>query len=169
MWNPISSCPVSKAAQLTAGFQPSLASSDMSKMLPSVPATVVQLSCCGCKRVFQEGQTAYQKKGSAELFCSRLCISEYNLSADSPAPLRRMCLNCSRYVMLNCVFYFATWISVRVLIISLCILIFFEDVSSLNLLSTSSSFNRSLRSSFGWLLKGWRSLENFVAFVCFSK
>lgn len=129
MWNPVSYCLVSKAAQLTAGFQPFLASSGMSKMLPAVPATAVQLSCCGCKRVFQEGQTAYQKKGSAELFCSRLCISEYNSSADSPAPLRRVCLNCSRYVMLKYVFYFATWISVRVLIISLCILIFFEDVS----------------------------------------
>nr|XP_048290339.1 zinc finger MYM-type protein 1 isoform X3 [Myodes glareolus] len=71
----------------------------MSKMLPAVPATAVQLSCCGCKRVFQEGQTAYQKKGSAELFCSRLCISEYSSAADSPAPLRRMCLNCSRDIL----------------------------------------------------------------------
>ncbi|XP_038190316.1 zinc finger MYM-type protein 1 [Arvicola amphibius] len=87
------------AAQVTAGFQPSLASSGVSKMLPAVPATAVQLSCCGCKRVFQEGQTAYQKKGSAELFCSRLCISEYSPSADSPAPLRRMCLNCSRDIL----------------------------------------------------------------------
>ncbi|XP_050012614.1 zinc finger MYM-type protein 1 isoform X2 [Alexandromys fortis] len=88
------------AAQLTAGFQPSLASSSgMSAMLPAVPATAVQRSCCGCKRVFQEGQTAYQKKGSAELFCSRLCISEYSSSADSPAPLRRTCLNCSRNIL----------------------------------------------------------------------
>ncbi|XP_026638033.1 zinc finger MYM-type protein 1 isoform X2 [Microtus ochrogaster] len=87
------------AAQLTAGFQPSLASSGMSTMLPAVPATAVQRSCCGCKRVFQEGQTAYQKKGSAELFCSRLCISEYSSSADSPAALRRTCLNCSRNIL----------------------------------------------------------------------
>ncbi|KAH0503258.1 Zinc finger MYM-type protein 1 [Microtus ochrogaster] len=71
----------------------------MSTMLPAVPATAVQRSCCGCKRVFQEGQTAYQKKGSAELFCSRLCISEYSSSADSPAALRRTCLNCSRNIL----------------------------------------------------------------------
>ncbi|CAO2589067.1 Zinc finger MYM-type protein 1 [Lemmus lemmus] len=87
------------AAPLTTGSQPSLASSGMSKMLPEVPATAAQLSCCGCKRVFQEGQTAYQRKGSAELFCSRLCISEYNSSAASPAPLRMVCLNCSRDIL----------------------------------------------------------------------
>ncbi|CAH6790881.1 Zmym1 [Phodopus roborovskii] len=68
-------------------------------MLPAVPATAVQLSCCGCKRVLQEGQTAYQKKGSAELFCSRLCINEYTSSTISPAPIKRMCLNCSRDIL----------------------------------------------------------------------
>ncbi|XP_003500917.3 zinc finger MYM-type protein 1 [Cricetulus griseus] len=68
-------------------------------MLPAVPATAVQLSCYGCKRVLQEGQTAYQKKGSAELFCSRLCINEYTSSTISPAPIKRMCLNCSRDIL----------------------------------------------------------------------
>ncbi|XP_040612541.1 zinc finger MYM-type protein 1 isoform X2 [Mesocricetus auratus] len=71
----------------------------MNKMLPAVPATAVQLSCCGCKRVLQEGQTAYQKKGSAELFCSRLCINEYTSSTISPAPIKRMCLNCSKDIL----------------------------------------------------------------------
>ncbi|OBS70066.1 hypothetical protein A6R68_01392, partial [Neotoma lepida] len=71
----------------------------MNKMLPAVPATAVQLSCHGCKRVFQEGQTAYQKKGSAELFCSTPCVRKYTSSADSPAPVKRLCLNCSRDIL----------------------------------------------------------------------
>ncbi|XP_052573671.1 zinc finger MYM-type protein 1 isoform X3 [Peromyscus californicus insignis] len=74
-------------------------SSGMNKMLPAVPATAVQLSCHGCKRVLQEGQTAYQKKGSAELFCSTLCIRKYTSSAISPAPVKRMCFNCSRDIL----------------------------------------------------------------------
>ncbi|KAL1776589.1 zinc finger protein MYM-type protein 1 [Sigmodon hispidus] len=72
----------------------------MNKMLPAVAATAAQLSCCGCKRVLLEGQTAYQKKGSDELFCSRLCIIEYTSSAISPAPVK-VCLNCSRVVILD--------------------------------------------------------------------
>ncbi|EDL30261.1 zinc finger MYM-type protein 1 isoform 1 [Mus musculus] len=68
-------------------------------MLPAVPGTAVRLSCAKCKRVFQEGQTAFQRKGSAELFCSRLCIDGYPSPAVSPAPLKRMCLNCSRDIL----------------------------------------------------------------------
>ncbi|EDL30260.1 zinc finger, MYM domain containing 1, isoform CRA_a, partial [Mus musculus] len=77
----------------------SLLSPDLNKMLPAVPGTAVRLSCAKCKRVFQEGQTAFQRKGSAELFCSRLCIDGYPSPAVSPAPLKRMCLNCSRDIL----------------------------------------------------------------------
>ncbi|XP_028615827.1 zinc finger MYM-type protein 1 isoform X1 [Grammomys surdaster] len=68
-------------------------------MLPAVPGTAVRLSCSSCKRVFLEGQTAFQRKGSAELFCSRLCIDGYPSPAVSPAPRKRMCLNCSRDIL----------------------------------------------------------------------
>lgn len=77
----------------------SLFSPDVSKMLPAVPGTAAQLSCSSCRRVFREGQTAFQRKGSAELFCSRLCIDGCPLPAMSPAPLKRMCLNCSRDIL----------------------------------------------------------------------
>lgn len=98
-----------KAPQLTTGFQPSLASSGMNKMLPSVPATAVRVSCSGCKKILQKGQTAYQRKGSTQLFCSTPCITEYISSVNSPALPKRSCSNCSKYIILNYVpFYFPT-------------------------------------------------------------
>nr|XP_055197720.1 zinc finger MYM-type protein 1 isoform X2 [Nyctereutes procyonoides] len=84
------------APQLTAGFQLSLTSSGMNKMLPSVSTTAVQVSCSGCKKILQKGQTAYQRKGSTQLFCSTLCINEYISSANSPALPKRTCSNCSK-------------------------------------------------------------------------
>ncbi|XP_021500488.1 zinc finger MYM-type protein 1 isoform X1 [Meriones unguiculatus] len=77
----------------------SLASPGMDKMLPAAPATAVQLSCCGCKRALRKGQTAFQRKGSAELFCSRLCIGDLASPAVAAAPVKRMCLNCSRDIL----------------------------------------------------------------------
>lgn len=108
--------PVSQAPQPTSLFSP-----DVSKMLPAVPGTAAQLSCSSCRRVFQEGQTAFQRKGSAELFCSRLCIDGCPLPAMSPAPLKRMCLNCSRYGRQSKAFYFAAKILLSVLVIIVCV------------------------------------------------
>nr|XP_020730356.1 zinc finger MYM-type protein 1 isoform X2 [Odocoileus virginianus texanus] len=87
------------APQMTTGIQLSLESSGMNKMLPSVSTTAVQVSCSGCKKVFQKGQTAYQRKGSTELFCSRLCITEYISSVSSPTLPKRTCSNCSKDIL----------------------------------------------------------------------
>ncbi|XP_012901565.1 zinc finger MYM-type protein 1 isoform X3 [Mustela putorius furo] len=89
----------SDTPQLTAGIQLSLTSSGMNKMLPSVSTTAIQVSCCGCKKILQKGQTAYQRKGSTQLFCSTLCITEYISSANSPALPRRTCSNCSKDIL----------------------------------------------------------------------
>lgn len=104
-----------------------LLSPDMNKMLPAVPGTATRLSCSNCKRVFREGQTAFQRKGSAELFCSILCIDGYPSPAVSPAPLKRMCINCSRYGSRSKAFCFAAQISVRVLVIISCAFIFEDE------------------------------------------
>ncbi|XP_054428178.1 zinc finger MYM-type protein 1 [Pteronotus mesoamericanus] len=88
-----------RASQLTTDTQPPLASSGMNKTLPSVPATAVQVSCSGCKKVLQKGQTAYQRKGSTQLFCSTPCITEYISSASSPALPKRTCANCSKDIL----------------------------------------------------------------------
>ena len=88
-----------KAPQLTTGFQPSLASSGMNKMLPSVPATAVRVSCSGCKKILQKGQTAYQRKGSTQLFCSTLCLTGYTVptARPPPPPTKKTCSSCSKY------------------------------------------------------------------------
>ncbi|KAB1268281.1 Zinc finger MYM-type protein 1 [Camelus dromedarius] len=97
------------ASQLTTGMQLSLASSGMNKMLPSVSTTAIQVSCSGCKKILQKGQTAYQRKGSTQLFCSTPCITEYISSASSPALPKKTCSNCSKYIILNYApFYFPT-------------------------------------------------------------
>ncbi|XP_010643532.1 zinc finger MYM-type protein 1 isoform X1 [Fukomys damarensis] len=87
------------ASQLNAGIQLSLASSGTNKMLPSVSTTAIQVSCAGCKKILQKGQTAYQRKGSTQLFCSTPCITEYISSANVPAPTKTTCSNCSKDII----------------------------------------------------------------------
>nr|XP_045004581.1 zinc finger MYM-type protein 1 [Jaculus jaculus] len=74
------------------------ASSGMKKKFPSDSATAVQVSCLGCKKVLQKGQTAYQRKTSAELFCSILCIEDSMMSASSLRPAKRTCFSCSKEI-----------------------------------------------------------------------
>ncbi|KAM6045386.1 zinc finger MYM-type protein 4 isoform 6-T8 [Chlamydotis macqueenii] len=88
------------APQLSSGFQPAVASSGMSKMLPSVPATAVRVSCSGCKKILQKGQTAYQRKGSTQLFCSTLCLTGYTVPASRPpASTKKTCSSCSKDIL----------------------------------------------------------------------
>uniref|UniRef100_A0A8C5NXU9 Zinc finger, MYM-type 4 n=1 Tax=Jaculus jaculus TaxID=51337 RepID=A0A8C5NXU9_JACJA len=89
------------APQLTTGFQPSLASSGMNKMLPSVPATAIRVSCSGCKKILQKGQTAYQRKGSTQLFCSTLCLTGYTVPPARPPPplTKKTCSSCSKDIL----------------------------------------------------------------------
>ncbi|XP_064254687.1 zinc finger MYM-type protein 4 isoform X6 [Passer domesticus] len=86
--------------QLSSGFQPAVASSGMSKMLPSVPSTAVRVSCSGCKKILQKGQTAYQRKGSTQLFCSTLCLTGYTIPASRPpASTKKICSSCSKEIL----------------------------------------------------------------------
>ncbi|XP_027557205.1 zinc finger MYM-type protein 4 isoform X3 [Neopelma chrysocephalum] len=88
------------APQLSSGFQPAGASSGMSKMLPSVPSTAVRVSCSGCKKVLQKGQTAYQRKGSTQLFCSTLCLTGYTTPVSRPpASTKKTCSSCSKEIL----------------------------------------------------------------------
>ncbi|XP_059936264.1 zinc finger MYM-type protein 5 [Mesoplodon densirostris] len=58
-------------------FQPS------AQQQPSKPA---KITCANCKKPLQKGQTAYQRKGSAHLFCSTTCLSSFS---HKPAPKKR--------------------------------------------------------------------------------
>ncbi|KAM6172706.1 zinc finger MYM-type protein 1 isoform 1-T1 [Erethizon dorsatum] len=80
-------------------IQLSLASSGTNKMLPSVSTAAIQVSCAGCKKILQKGQTAYQRKGSTQLFCSTPCITEYISSANVPASTKTTCSNCSKDII----------------------------------------------------------------------
>ncbi|XP_023556865.1 zinc finger MYM-type protein 1 isoform X2 [Octodon degus] len=87
------------ASQLNTGIQLSLASSGTNKMLPSDSTAANQVSCAGCKKILQKGQTAYQRKGSTQLFCSTPCITEYISSANVTASAKTACSNCSKDIL----------------------------------------------------------------------
>ncbi|KAM6216988.1 zinc finger MYM-type protein 1 [Rhynchocyon petersi] len=80
-------------SKLSTGIPLSVASSS------KVSTTPVQVSCSGCKKILQKGQTAYQRKGSAQLFCSTVCITGYISSATGPAPPKKTCSNCSKNIV----------------------------------------------------------------------
>lgn len=62
---------------------------------PSVqqqPPKPPKITCANCKNPLQKGQTAYQRKGSAHLFCSTSCLSSFS---HKPAP-KKLCVMCKK-------------------------------------------------------------------------
>ncbi|XP_043573787.1 zinc finger MYM-type protein 4 isoform X5 [Chiloscyllium plagiosum] len=60
----------------------------------------VRVTCSGCKKILKKGQTAYQRKGSTQLFCSTLCLT--GLSASTPRllpPPKKSCYLCNKEIM----------------------------------------------------------------------
>ncbi|XP_045149967.1 zinc finger MYM-type protein 5 isoform X3 [Echinops telfairi] len=47
-----------------------------------------KITCANCRKPLQKGQTAYQRKGSAHLFCSTTCLSSFSRKR---APKKRLC------------------------------------------------------------------------------
>ncbi|XP_007948595.1 zinc finger MYM-type protein 6 [Orycteropus afer afer] len=87
------------AQQLTPSFQLSLASSGPNVLLPSVPATAIQVFCSGCKKMLYKGQTAYHRTGSTQLFCSTRCITGYSSPVCLPPPPKKTCTNCLKDIL----------------------------------------------------------------------
>ncbi|XP_041114739.1 zinc finger MYM-type protein 2 isoform X2 [Polyodon spathula] len=56
------------------------------------PAKPVKVTCANCKKPLRKGQTAYQRKGSAHLFCSTTCLSAFS---HKPAP-KKNCTMCKK-------------------------------------------------------------------------
>uniref|UniRef100_A0A673T1F3 Zinc finger MYM-type containing 2 n=1 Tax=Suricata suricatta TaxID=37032 RepID=A0A673T1F3_SURSU len=68
-------------------FQPSA-----QQQQPPPPTKPVKVTCANCKKPLQKGQTAYQRKGSAHLFCSTTCLSSFS---HKPAP-KKLCVMCKK-------------------------------------------------------------------------
>lgn len=59
------------------------------------PSKQVKVTCANCKKPLQKGQTAYQRKGSAHLFCSTTCLSSFS---HKPTP-KKLCVMCRKWVL----------------------------------------------------------------------
>ncbi|XP_048834480.1 zinc finger MYM-type protein 2 [Brienomyrus brachyistius] len=59
---------------------------------PQPPPRAVKVTCANCKKPLKKGQTAYQRKGSAHLFCSTTCLSAFS---HRPAP-KKNCTMCKK-------------------------------------------------------------------------
>ncbi|KAJ8350950.1 hypothetical protein SKAU_G00260800 [Synaphobranchus kaupii] len=56
------------------------------------PPRTVKVTCANCRKPLKKGQTAYQRKGSAHLFCSTTCLSAFS---HKPAP-KKSCTMCKK-------------------------------------------------------------------------
>ncbi|KAM9842309.1 zinc finger MYM-type protein 4-like [Aulostomus maculatus] len=59
---------------------------------PPIPGSV---RCSGCSKVLLKGQTAFQRKGSTQLFCSTVCLTGHL----PPATRNRCCSQCNREIL----------------------------------------------------------------------
>ncbi|KAG2461171.1 ZMYM4 protein, partial [Polypterus senegalus] len=79
-------------------LKPVLQSSNPSVSSPPGPASpAIRVSCSGCKKILQKGQTAYQRKGSTQLFCSTLCLTGYTVPPLRPI-IRKTCHYCLKEI-----------------------------------------------------------------------
>ncbi|KAJ8352603.1 hypothetical protein SKAU_G00240790 [Synaphobranchus kaupii] len=59
---------------------------------PQPGPRTVKVTCANCRKPLKKGQTAYQRKGSAHLFCSTTCLSSFS---HKPAP-KKNCTMCKK-------------------------------------------------------------------------
>ncbi|XP_028820092.1 zinc finger MYM-type protein 4 isoform X2 [Denticeps clupeoides] len=64
---------------------------------PLSPASSLCVVCSGCKKVLLKGQTAYQRKGSPQLYCSTLCLT--STVATTKAVVKKTCHYCSKEIL----------------------------------------------------------------------
>ncbi|RVE56979.1 hypothetical protein OJAV_G00211680 [Oryzias javanicus] len=61
---------------------------------PPPPQMAGSVRCSGCSKVLLKGQTAFQRKGSTQLFCSTVCLTGHL----PPAVKNRNCFQCNREI-----------------------------------------------------------------------
>nr|XP_054586132.1 zinc finger MYM-type protein 4 isoform X1 [Nothobranchius furzeri] len=62
---------------------------------PPQPPAPGSVRCSGCTKVLLKGQTAFQRKGSTQLFCSTSCLTGHL----PPATKYRSCFQCNREII----------------------------------------------------------------------
>uniref|UniRef100_A0A1A7YL86 TRASH domain-containing protein n=1 Tax=Iconisemion striatum TaxID=60296 RepID=A0A1A7YL86_9TELE len=62
---------------------------------PPQPPAPGSVRCSGCTKVLLKGQTAFQRKGSTQLFCSTSCLTGHL----PPATKYRSCFQCNREIL----------------------------------------------------------------------
>ncbi|XP_024128053.1 zinc finger MYM-type protein 4 isoform X3 [Oryzias melastigma] len=60
---------------------------------PPPPQMAGSVRCSGCSKVLLKGQTAFQRKGSTQLFCSTVCLTGH-----LPPAKNRNCFQCNREI-----------------------------------------------------------------------
>ncbi|CAL8285683.1 unnamed protein product [Lota lota] len=58
------------------------------------PAVISTIRCSGCSKVLVKGQTAFQRKGATQLFCSTVCLSSHL----PPTSKARSCHQCNKEI-----------------------------------------------------------------------
>ncbi|KAK0132547.1 Zinc finger MYM-type protein 4 [Merluccius polli] len=58
------------------------------------PATISTIRCSGCSKILVKGQTAFQRKGATQLFCSTVCLSSHL----PPTSKARSCYHCNKEI-----------------------------------------------------------------------
>uniref|UniRef100_A0A8C2XL09 TRASH domain-containing protein n=1 Tax=Cyclopterus lumpus TaxID=8103 RepID=A0A8C2XL09_CYCLU len=61
---------------------------------PPPPSVSGSVRCSGCSKVLLKGQTAFQRKGSTQLFCSTVCLTGHLPAANK----NKSCFQCNRYI-----------------------------------------------------------------------
>ncbi|XP_064203342.1 zinc finger MYM-type protein 4 isoform X5 [Anguilla rostrata] len=90
---PVKEAAPPKMVSLTTPPAPNPAPNLAPNLAPAPPLTSVRVSCSGCKKVLLKGQTAYQRKGSSQLFCSTICLTSYTLPTIKSV-LKKTCHYC---------------------------------------------------------------------------
>uniref|UniRef100_UPI00398EC14A zinc finger MYM-type protein 3-like isoform X3 n=1 Tax=Pristiophorus japonicus TaxID=55135 RepID=UPI00398EC14A len=57
--------------------------------------SLVKVTCANCKKPLQKGQTAYQRKGAPQLFCSSTCLTTYSQKPSST----KICTFCNKDIL----------------------------------------------------------------------
>ncbi|XP_066532044.1 zinc finger MYM-type protein 4 isoform X2 [Hoplias malabaricus] len=78
--------------------QPQLQLQPQLQPQPQPPAASIRICCSGCSKVLQKGQTAFQRKGSNQLFCSTVCLTGFNLPPPISIAPKKTCHLCLKVI-----------------------------------------------------------------------